>query len=159
VVYDISAGGNFGAAVPFASGLPGGPYDLVEWDGKILVSTDDGVFEISAGGDFSAASPHAYGRDFSGLAIDAEGRVLASNFDDGDVFEITLSGDYSLVAAFATNFPGLGDTALDTVRGAGTPTPPAQPVPALGTSGRFVLVGMILFIGFVRFASARSTEA
>jgi hypothetical protein len=156
VVYDISAGGNFSAAGSFAHGLPGGPYDLVEGaGGKIFASTDSGVFEISAGGDFSTATAHAYGIDFGGLAVDSQGRVLASNFENGDVFNITISGDYSLATPFATNFPGLGDTALDTVPGAGDTPPAPQPVPALATTGRIVLTALILSIGVVRFKAVR----
>jgi hypothetical protein len=156
VVYDISAGGNFSTAVAFAHGLPGGPYDLAEGaGGKIFASTDGGVFEISAGGDFSTATAHAYGIDFGGLAIDSQGRILASRFANGDVFDITTSGDYSLATPFATNFPGLGDTALDTVPGAGGTPPAPQLVPALATTGRIVLAVLILSSGVLRFKAVR----
>jgi hypothetical protein len=152
VVYDISAGGDFTAAATFASGLPGGPYDLVESaSDQIFVSTDNGVLEISSGGDFSSALPHAFGRAFAGLAIDAEGRLLASDFDNGDVHDITTAGDYSAVAPFAMNLPGIGDTALDSVPGSFGPI--AQPVPATEPMARTVLAALLLTVGLLRFAT------
>jgi hypothetical protein len=156
VIYDISAGGDFTAAAAFASGLPGGPYDLVaSASGQIFVSTDGGVFEISSGGDFSSALSHASGRSFAGLAIDAEGRLLASDFDSGDVHDITAAGDYAGVTPFASNLPGLGDTALDSVPGASGPT--ASPVPAMEPTALALLTALLLIAGLLR--TTRRTQA
>jgi hypothetical protein len=148
VVYDISAGGDFTGAETFASGLPGGPYDLVESpSGQIFVSTDDGVFEISS----DDALLHAFGHAFAGLSIDAQGRLLASDFDSGDVHDITTAGDHSALDPFASNLPGLGDTALDSVPdGAGSF---AEPVPASGRMARAVLAVLLLTAGLLRFAT------
>ncbi len=156
VIYDISAGGDFTAAAAFASGLPAvGPYDLVaSASGQIFVSTDGGVFEISSGGDFSSALPHASGRSFAGLAIDAEGRLLASDFDGGDVHDITAAGDYAGVTPFASNLPGRGETALDSVPGASGPT--ASPVPAMEPTALALLSALLLIAGLLR--SARRTQ-
>jgi DNA-binding beta-propeller fold protein YncE len=147
-VYDISGKESFLTATPFASGLasglpPTGPYDLVQdGSGRIFASTDGGVYNITGGGDFSGATPHATGQLFAGLAVDASGRLLASDFVSGDIFDITASGDYSSATPFATNLPGLGDTALDAVPGA--VSPPAQCVPALGASGLMLLSLLVL---------------
>src|SRR5690606_11636909 len=116
-VFDIRAGGDFTSGTPFAWGFAfGGPYDLVQdAAGRIFAAADEGVFEITGGGDVSGAPPHATGRFFIGLAVDPAGRLLASDLDSGDVFDITLPGDYGAATPFASNLPGLGDTALDTV--------------------------------------------
>ena len=88
-VFEITGGGDFSGATPFASGFLFGPFDLVQdAAGRIYASTDGGVFDITAGGDFSAATPHATGKLFAGLALDAQGRLLASDLDSGDVFDL-----------------------------------------------------------------------
>jgi hypothetical protein len=153
-VYDISGGGDFASATPFASWVPSSsPYDLVQdAAGRIFASTDDGVFDITGGGDFAAAAPHATGRSFVGLAVDAHGRLLASDLDSGDVFDITAPGDYAGAAPFASRLDGFGDSALDRV-----PSPPSQPpptIPGLGHIGGGLLASLIAAVGFV-FESRR----
>jgi hypothetical protein len=121
-VYEADAGGDLSDAPVFADGF-GGPRNLVQLDSGE---------KITNGGDVSGDSPHATEQQFMGLAVDGSGRMLASDFYSGDVFDITASGDHSGAEPFATNLTGFGDTALDTAPEAGGPSPKAVPgLPAL----------------------------
>lgn len=147
-VFDISAGGDFTNATAFASGFPPyGPYDLVQDSaGRIFASTDAGVFDITSGGNFSSATPHATGRSFSGLAVAAEGRLLASDLSSGDVFDIAAAGNYASATPFAWNLAGSGDSALDEVPGAKS----APEVPLLGGIGWGLLASLLATTGAAR---------
>jgi hypothetical protein len=113
-VYDISAGGDFSSATPFASGL-GFPRNLLQLSsGEILVADQAfltrAIFDITAGGDFSSATPFAFGFPPDGpydLVEDAAGNIYASS-DDG-VYDITAGGDISSATPHATgqSFVGL----------------------------------------------------
>jgi len=151
-VFDITAGGDFSSATPFAWGFPpDGPYDLVQdGAGRIFASTDAGVFDITGGGDFSSATPHASGRFFVGLAVDAAGRLLASELESGDVYDITAAGSYAAATPFASNLDGFGDSALDTV-----PALPAPPVPSLDGNGVALLSSLLALLGAARAARRR----
>jgi hypothetical protein len=151
-VFDITAGGDFSSAAPFAWGFPpDGPYDLVQdRAGRILASTDAGVFDITGGGNFSSATPHASGRVFAGLAVDASGRLLASELESGDIYDITAAGSYAAATPFAWNLDGFADTALDTVPTASPPT-----VPSLGGSGVPLLSILLALLGSARLRAAR----
>ena len=156
-VYDITAGGDFSSATPFAWGFPpDGPYDLVQdGAGRIFASTDAGVFDITGGGSVSSATPHASGRNFVGLAVDAAGRLLASELESDAIYDITAGGNYAAAAPFAWNLDGFGDSALDTVP---APAPPA--VPSLGGSGLGLLSGLLTLLGAARLrGEARSPRA
>lgn len=127
-IVDITGGGDFDLDPGFAWGFASGPFDLVQdAAGRILASSFDGVFDVSAGGDVSGATPFAAGREFIGLAVDGQERLLASVFDAGEVFDIGAGGDFSGAAAFAWGLPGLGDTALDAIPGAAPDVPAALP--------------------------------
>jgi hypothetical protein len=144
-VYEISGGGDFSSATPFASGFPIGAYDLVEDDfGDIYLSTRLGIYEISSGGDFSAEAPFASGRFLVGLAIDHAGRLLASEFESGDVYDISGGGDVSNALPVASIANGLGDSALDTVPMGGSEPPQ---VPLLGPLGYGLLASLLATSG------------
>jgi hypothetical protein len=115
-VVDVTAGGDFTGAPGFASGFPDGPYDVVADDqGHLFASTFAGIYEIGAGGSVAAAAPFAWGRDFTGLAIDGEGRLLASVLSTGLVLDVSVGGDFSASGPWAWNLPGFADTTLDVV--------------------------------------------
>ncbi len=143
-VFDITAGGDFSSATPFASGFPpDGPYDLVQdRAGRIFASTDTGVFDITGGGSFSSATPHASGRAFVGLAVDAAGRLLASELESGDIYDVSAAGSYAAATPFASNLDGFGDTALDTV-----PLTPAPTVPSLDGNDVALLSSLLALLG------------
>jgi hypothetical protein len=149
-VYDISAGGgaDFSAAPAYASGFSIGVYDLLEdGAGRIYLSTRVGVYDITGGGDFTGASAHATGRRFMGLTVDGAGRLLATEFETGAVFDITAADDYSAAAPVATVPGGLGDSALDTVPEGSGGDPPS--VPLLGPLAYGVLASLLAATGAV----------
>jgi hypothetical protein len=81
-VFDITTGGDFTGAQAFAYGFAQGPYDLVQdGAGQIFASTRGPVFNITSGGDFSGAAAFASGVSFIGLAVDADQRLLAGEFN------------------------------------------------------------------------------
>lgn len=129
-VYDISAGGDFSKAIPFAK--VSGVADLVQDStGRIFGSQVGGkVFDITGGGDFTSAPAFASGRSFMGLAITGDGRLLASVLTGvptpGAVYDITAGGDFSRAPAFATGLTG-GESNIDTV-----PLPEPAAIGALG---------------------------
>lgn len=113
-VYDISAGGDYSAATPFAFGF-GSPRNLLELaTGEILLADQfplgRAVFDITPGGDFSSATPFAWGFPPDGpydLVQNEIGRIFAST--DAGVFDITAGGDFSSATphASARVFAGL----------------------------------------------------
>ena len=124
-VFDITAGGDFSGNPGFASGLSG-PLDLVQNAvGRIFVSEGSAsqVTDITAGGDFTGVAPFASGRQFAGLAIDGEGRLLANTVVGSSAYDITAGGNFNMTAPWAFNLP-FAETALDTVpaRGCGDGT-------------------------------------
>ena len=145
VVFDISAGGDFFSATPFASGFAIGAYDLVEdGSGNLYLSTRLGVYDITAGEGFSEATAFAWGRFLVGLAIDGAGRLLASEFETGAIFDISAGGDVASAVPIAVVSSGLGDTALDTVPSGGPETPQ---VPALGPLAYGLLASLLVASG------------
>jgi hypothetical protein len=115
-VVDVTAGGDFTNAPGFAYGFPSDPYDLVEDQGLVYVSTfRDGVFEISAGGNVADDVAFAYGHRFMGLAVDGQGSLLASVLSRHYIVDITGGGDFSSSGFWAENLSGYGDSVLDTV--------------------------------------------
>src|SRR4030095_9127234 len=124
-VFDITAGGDFGANPGFASGLSG-PLDLVQNAvGHVFVSEGSAsqVTDITAGGDFTGVAPFASGRQFAGLAIDGEGRLLANTVVGSSAYDLTAGGHFNRAAPWAFNLP-FAETAFDTVppRGCGDGT-------------------------------------
>ena len=113
-VYDISAGGDYGAATAFAFGFDS-PRNLLELaTGEILLADQSplgrAVFDITAGGDFSSATPFASGFPPDGpydLVQDGAGRVFAST--DAGVFDITGGGNFASATPHASGraFAGL----------------------------------------------------
>ena len=146
-VIDITAGGSFSAEPGFAFGIPGlGPYDLVQdASGRIYASSFSGVFDITAGGDRSGDTAHATGFNFVGLAINGSGRMLASVFNSGAIYDVTDGGDVSSDIPFAFNLPGFADTALDTFPASAASAPPA--VPALSAWGWWSLTCLLVLAG------------
>jgi hypothetical protein len=117
-VFDISAGGDFSAAVPFATGFVG-PRNLLQLESGAILLADQlrrAVYDISAGGNFSSATAFASGFPPYGpydLVQDSAGRIFAST--DTGVYEITSGGDFSSATPHATghSFAGLAVDAQD----------------------------------------------
>ena len=97
-VYDITHGGDFTNAIPFASGLDAIAKLVQDTSGRIFASEFNlqRVMDITPGGNFSNASPFAIGKSFMGLTIDGEGRMLSSPIGSvsqpGSVYNITAGG-------------------------------------------------------------------
>lgn len=103
-VYDITAGGDFSAALPFASGF-NTPRNLLERsDGSVLLVDQTGraVFDITAGGDFSSATPFANGFLIGvyDLVEDLSGHLFISA--RLGVFDITAGGNFGGASPFAS---------------------------------------------------------
>jgi len=130
-VFDITSGGDFSSATSgFAWGLKEAIDIVQDASGRIFVSEPfhningvglGHVVEVTSGGDFTSAPRFASGREFIGLTVDAEGRLLASAYDSNNVWDITAGGSGTSFASV----PHYGETGLDTV--------PALPEPALTT--------------------------
>jgi hypothetical protein len=113
-VYDISAGGDYSTATPFAFGFDS-PRNLLQLaTGEILLADQSplgrAVFDITAGGDFSSATPFASGFPPDGpydLVQNGAGRIFAST--DAGVFDITDGGNFSSATPHASGrvFAGL----------------------------------------------------
>jgi hypothetical protein len=70
--------------------------------------------------------------------VDGSDRLLATQFNTGNVYDVTLADDYSAASPMLWNLEGFGDTTLDSV-----PQPPPV-VPALGVAALGILSGLLL---------------
>ena len=120
--------------------------------GRIYASGFSGVFEITDGDDISGDSAHATGA-FFGLAITGDGKLLASVFNSGEIYDIT-GGDLSGASLFASNLRGFGDVALDVV-----PEGIPQALPALTAWTRWALTSLLLAAGVLVLLHHRSRHA
>jgi len=114
-VVEVSAGGDFSAAPPFATGLSGPTHLCVGPGGDVFVTefSSGQVTIITAGG----AAPAAFATGLNGpIALSCNGsEVLVSEFFDKEVTDITAGGSFAGAGAFAT---GLG-TPVDLYRDSG----------------------------------------
>jgi cysteine-rich repeat protein len=113
-VFDISAGGSFFGAEPFATGLGALAAIFRDSNGTLWASVlPDEIYDISAGGDFSSAVPFAAGAPVGGIA-EYEGRLLVAT--GAGVLDFTDGGNLALAPLFAVGLdaegllgvPGLG---------------------------------------------------
>lgn len=107
-LYNISAGGNFNAAMPFATlgssqagQLVWSPdlslmYATVYGDNKVVTVTSSGVVTDYATG---LSGP-------TGLVFSTSGRLLVSEFATGQITDITGGGNFSAAAPFASGLSG-----------------------------------------------------
>ncbi|MBI5772468.1 MAG: choice-of-anchor D domain-containing protein [Verrucomicrobia bacterium] len=132
-VSEITAGGVIGTNAVLAGGLPGSLTDLAHHpvSGRLLVVTYFGsaVYEITGPG---AIAEFASGQNFTGITVDAAGRVLAQCAASADIFDTPAGGDFSEAVPFADGFTGL-DQALDTV-----PAAAAAPIIAVRGNGNSI---------------------
>lgn len=140
---------NGGSAVPFAHGFTIGIYDLVEdASGGLFLSARLGVWDVTnadADPDFSddaAFATFPSPRFVVGLAVDPDGRLLATEIETGAVYDISAGGDFAGAVPVATVPNGLGDSAIDTADVAFAPQ-----VPALGPLAGALLASLLLASG------------
>jgi hypothetical protein len=141
-VYDITHGGDFTNATPFASGLDAIAKLVQDASGRIFVSQFNlqRVMDITAGGNFSNATPFAIGKSFMGLTIDGQGRMLSSPIGSvtqpGSVYDITAGGSFAVGAPVFASGLMSGETNMDTA---------PVPEPSVGLAAAMCLLGTSLF--------------
>lgn len=86
IVMDITAGGDFSAAVPFATGR--NFIGLAVHAGMLvaIAFAEGEIYDITAGGDYSAATPWAWGMVGADSALDTvpDSSLLIDGFESGD---------------------------------------------------------------------------
>jgi hypothetical protein len=110
-IYDITGGGSFSAATPFATGTSG-VRDLIQlWDGRVMAASQNAgeVDDIHypAGG---AATAFATGLgSVAGLAQKHGGQLFVTSYGSSAIYDITAGGSFSAATAYANgqSFMGL----------------------------------------------------
>ncbi|WP_254508181.1 Ig-like domain-containing protein [Anatilimnocola floriformis] len=107
-LYEVTGGGNFSAAGPFAS-LGDRTFGQIAWSEDLSTAYvalfDSGavVAVNSAGG----ISPFATGLTVpTGLILANDGRLLVSEFNSGEITDITAGGDFTGATPYATGLSG-----------------------------------------------------
>ncbi|WP_425614298.1 dockerin type I domain-containing protein [Anatilimnocola sp. NA78] len=111
-ITDITSGGNFAAASPFATGLSGLRNMIQLADGRILALEGNGeVTELGAGGNLSAATPFASGTGSpSDIVQSSSGAIFVCDFIGQRVLNITAGGNFAAATPFATGRGFIGLT-------------------------------------------------
>ena len=104
-VFNITAGGDFSMATPFAT-TSGFAFELCQLGvgGPVFVAAgaDGAVHDITAGGDFSMATGYAFGLlNVVALSCSAS-EIMAGDFGLREVYDVTAGGDFSTASAFAS---------------------------------------------------------
>jgi MYXO-CTERM domain-containing protein len=130
-VFDITAGGNFANATPYATGISSvsvfrdanGTLWSSDYDDMMISPPPYGVVNITTGGDFSNATPYALAPDGDAADIAQHaGALYTSLYTNGVVVDFTAGGTLGSAPPFAT-LPGvLGLAARDGTFLAGTQT-------------------------------------
>jgi hypothetical protein len=112
-VYNVTAGGNFASATPFASvgfidiGKPAWSADLSTMYVSDRVA--DTVYAIDAAGNVSTFATGLDGP--AGLLLTSTGKLLVTEFDAGEVTDISAGGNFTSAAPFAAGMSNPGDLA------------------------------------------------
>ena len=104
------------ASTPFASSLLLVKSLAETADGKLYATTQWNVFDITQGGGFANKPVFASGQNFMGLAVDAQGKLLATVLNGTTVFDISAGGDFATASPWAQGLP-VGDTTIARVPG------------------------------------------
>lgn len=120
-IIDITAGGNFAGATPFAD-VAGRATSIVQnSDGRILVGayTSDPntgwIFDITEGGTFNGPDAIATGTRFTGIAVFGTRLFAGSQDEPGTIRDMSAGGLWSEAPIYAFNLLPATDSALAAV--------------------------------------------
>jgi cysteine-rich repeat protein len=101
-IFDVTAGGDFGAQQPFAFGRASGA-GLAEHAGRLYAADQQGaVVDFTSGGNLGPDDPFAHGLPSPGVLLDVPGLGFFVGSGTGvGVNEISAGGDFSAVLPFA----------------------------------------------------------